>query len=99
MRAVVVWTLYLALAACGGCAVAPEPRGEHAELEDIFWHCDYVATTQGMDATPVRECAAATRELRRVKFDGSFHRLLAWWRENKSVEHDKRRAARNESKL
>ena len=99
MRSAVVSTLFLALAAGGGCAVAPEPRGEHAELEDIFWHCDYVATTQGMDATPVRECAAATRELRRLKFDGSFNRLLAWWRENKPAEHAKRRAARNESRL
>ena len=86
------------VAACAGL-----PQGEtgvpasspHALLEEIFWHCDYVATTQGMDATPVRECANATRELRRVKFDGSFQRMLAWWRENKPAEHRRIALERN----
>ena len=79
------------------CADAPKTAASpHAELETIFWHCDYVATTKGMDATPVRECARATRELRQVKFDGSFHRMLAWWRENKPAEHERVRRSRNE---
>jgi hypothetical protein len=106
--------LCAALIACGGCANAPD-RGaaeapaaastpttsgiDLAQLEDIFWTCDYVATTQGVLATPARECAAATRELRQVKFGGSFQRLLEWWREHKPAEHGKRRAAHNDSQL
>ena len=91
-----------------GCASAPEssvaeaPRQaaqELAQLESIFWTCDYVATTRGIDATPMRECAAATRELRQLKFEGSFQRMLAWWRENKPAMHARLRAERNDPRL
>ena len=110
MRAILTGALVL----CAACTNAPQ-RGEtvanaapdapavpaptHERLEAIFWQCDYVATTMGMDATPVRECAAATRELRRVKFDGSFHRMLEWWRGNKLVEHGRIRRERNDPAL
>ena len=77
-------------------AAPAAPARSQAQLESIFWHCDYVATTQGMDATPVRECAVATRELRRLKFDGSFYRLLEWWRENKHAEHGRIRRERGD---
>lgn len=75
---------------------APAAQASHAQLEDIFWQCDYVATTRGMDATPAAACMAATRELRRVKFDGSFHRMLEWWREHKPAEHGRIRRERND---
>lgn len=100
--------LLASVALIGGiaCTHAPE-RGEAtmatdatAErlvlLEELFWTCDYVATTRGMDATSMHRCAAATRDLRQEKFDGSFERLLEWWRENKVVEHGRRRAQRQE---
>ena len=86
-------------------APAPPPAAsalegiDLAQLEDIFWTCDYVATTRGVDSTPMRECALATRELRRAKFDNSFHRMLDWWREHKPAEHDKRRRQRNDPQL
>src|SRR5688572_460582 len=97
-------TLWSALALCAACASQPEPAAvpapaepsPHTQLESIFWHCDYVATTKGMDATPVRECAAATRELRQVKFGGNFNRMLEWWRANKPAEHDRIRQLRSE---
>ena len=104
MRAIWLGALMLG-AACAGAPqrgastpaeAVPSP---HAELESIFWHCDYVATTRGIDATPIPECAAATRELRRVKFAGSFHRLLEWWRDNKVAEHTRIRQMRNEPAL
>lgn len=98
--------LLVSAALTGGiaCTHAPE-RGAAVEsadpaaerlvlLEELFWTCDYVATTRGMDATPMHRCAAATRELRQEKFDGSFQRLLEWWRENKGVEHGRRHAQR-----
>ena len=104
MRA--IWMSALLL--CAACAGAPHsgastaaeaPPSPHADLETIFWHCDYVATTRGIDATPIRECAAATRELRQVKFAGSFHRLLEWWRDNKVAEHTRIRRMRREPAL
>ena len=99
-------TIWLgALLAGAACAGAPQHGAldtreaaisPHADLETIFWHCDYVATTKGMDSTPIRECAAATRELRRLKFEGSFQRMLAWWRENKVAEHARIRQMRKD---
>lgn len=77
---------------------APAPAN-HAQLEAIFWACDYVATTRGVDATPIRECAAATRELRRVKFAGSFQAMLAWWQQNKTAEHRRLQRERGEQPL
>ena len=105
-RALACLALCAAMVGGGSCAhappqpPAPQPaRIDLAQLEDIFWTCDYLATTRGMDATPVRECAAATRDLRREKFGNSFNRLVEWWRESKAVEHDRRRAMRNDPNL
>ena len=100
-------TFFCAVAAVllSACAHAPEapppqpPLGELAQLEELFWDCDYVATTRGIDSTPFRECAYVTRELRRLKFDNSFNRLVEWWRANKPEEHGKRRARADESAL
>ena len=80
-------------------APAPSVAPDLATLEDIFWTCDYLATTRGVDSTPMRECAHATRELRRAKFDNSFNRMLDWWREHKPAEHDRRRRQRNDPEL
>ena len=58
-----------------------------AEVERLFWLCDYVATTRGVDSTPVDVCSAATEELKNAKFGGDFMALLEWWRGNKPEEH------------
>ncbi|MGE5523138.1 MAG: hypothetical protein ACM3SS_05430 [Rhodospirillaceae bacterium] len=60
-----------------------------ALLEQAFWRCDYVATTHGVDATPIAACSASYVALRDEKFSGSFHDLLAWWSANKEREHRK----------
>jgi hypothetical protein len=60
---------------------------ELAEVERLFWSCDYVATTRGVDSAPVDVCSAATEALKNTKFGGDFMALLAWWRGNKPVEH------------
>ena len=87
----------LALAMLAACAAAPEPPQaqtsgrldavEVARLESAFWACDYVATTRGIQATPIAACRHATEELKRQKFGGSFNRLVEWWRDNKAAEH------------
>lgn len=60
-----------------------------AELETAFWLCDYVATTRGVEATPIAICGAVYDELKTVKFAGDFAELLAWWKQNKVLEHRK----------
>jgi hypothetical protein len=60
-----------------------------SELESAFWACDYVATTRGVDATPVAICGAVYDELKTLKFGGDFGELLAWWRQNKPAEHER----------
>ena len=56
-------------------------------LERAFWLCDHRATTHGVDATPVEACTAVFETLKQNKFGGDFSELLAWWRQNKLVEH------------
>jgi hypothetical protein len=58
-----------------------------AEVERLFWSCDYVATTRGVDSAPVDLCSAATEELKNAKFGGDILALLDWWRGNKPLEH------------
>jgi hypothetical protein len=92
----------LALFAGIGCAaVAPSPPPgdaalpagadamEIAALEKAFWTCDYVGTTHGVLAAPMAACKHVTDELKARKFGGSFAALMAWWRENKAVEHER----------
>lgn len=68
---------------------APSESERIALLEQAFWRCDYVATTHGVDATPIAACSASYVALRDEKFSGSFRDLLAWWSANKEREHRK----------
>ena len=88
----------LAFVAATGCAApgaespvaAPSPDGDAgdiAALESAFWDCDWVATTEGVLATPMAACQFATGELKARKFGGSSRALAAWWRANKDAEH------------
>lgn len=90
----------VALLASGGCAATESARtsagetaqatpdaGDIAALESAFWYCDWVATTEGVLATPVAACQFATSELKARKFGGSYRALAAWWQENKAAEH------------
>ncbi len=63
-----------------------------ARLEQAFWICDYLATTQDLQATPYATCRFVTEQLRKEKFGDDLDRLLDWWRVNKEAEHGKLRA-------
>ena len=85
-----------------GAAVAQDARtaapphediNQLVQLERTFWVCDYVATVNGVSATPVATCSAATDALKEMKFGGDFLQLLEWWRENKQIEHERLAAA------
>lgn len=91
----------LALLAAAGCVITeggspeppptPEQAADIAALENAFWYCDYVATTRGMLAAPIAACQLATNELKARKFGGRSSDLEAWWRENKTAEHERQR--------
>ena len=74
---------------CSGVSQVEEQRPVAAltQVERVFWLCDYVGTTRGVDAAPVDTCVAATEELKNAKFGGDFMALLAWWQGNKPEEH------------
>ena len=57
------------------------------DLEKAFWICDHTAATRGIDAAPVELCSAVYTTLRDQKFGGDFNELLAWWKQNKEIEH------------
>jgi hypothetical protein len=91
------WIAALTIITTSGNAVAQEwsaafetdapAWSQLADVEQLFWVCDYVATTRGVDAAPVDACSAATEELKNVKFEGDFMALLSWWRDNKPEQH------------
>ena len=87
--------MYIAAAcflALGGaslaCAGEAGPRGL-AALEEVFWACDYIGTTQGVAEAPVQLCVEATQTLEHEKFGGDFDAMVEWWRRNKPAEHAK----------
>jgi hypothetical protein len=93
----------VAIGASAGLGVAQEPApeapkqeeekklttAELAEVEEAFWLCDYVSTNVGVRATPMRTCLMVTEALKDEKFDGDFNAFVAWWNENKTVEHER----------
>jgi hypothetical protein len=58
-----------------------------ADLEDLFWICDYMATTRGAD--DITLCRAAYDALKQRKFAGDFDKLLLWWQQHKFAQHAK----------
>lgn len=78
----------IAVGTPGAFATAAD-EAQFSELERTFWFCDYVATTQGIQAAPVAACKYATEELKKQKFGGNYHEFLEWWRANKADEHGK----------
>jgi hypothetical protein len=97
-RIAAAWIAAIAIVAAAGEVMAQqEPDASSsqsasafislADVERLFWSCDYVATTRGVDSAPVDVCSAATEELKNIRFGGDFMALLEWWRGNKPAEH------------
>ena len=72
---------------------APQPAATRSggapdvDLEELFWHCDYAASTGIVDADERAACGAVTDQFRLERFGGDFEQLLQWWRANKVVRH------------
>jgi len=64
-----------------------------ADLENAFWVCDYTATTSRAAELDVTACVAVYDAMKERKFGGDFHKLLAWWQQNKVARHDALAAA------
>jgi hypothetical protein len=61
-----------------------------AHLEEAFWSCDHMATTQGVAASAdIATCVAIYDVLKERKFGGDFDKLLSWWRQNKHAQHSR----------
>jgi hypothetical protein len=68
--------------------VVVQPGGvPDTDLEELFWLCDYAASTGMVDAEERAACGAVTDQLRLERFGGDFERMLGWWRANKVVRH------------
>jgi hypothetical protein len=72
---------------------APRPAGaqpasvQDGDLEELFWLCDYAASTGMVDAGERAVCAAVTDQLKIERFGGDFEQMLRWWQANKFVRH------------
>jgi hypothetical protein len=73
-----------ALAVAAGPALAqPEPALSALplpELQRLYLHCEREAATRLLDFGTATFCSTAAETLRLRGFDGSFERMLAWWR-------------------
>lgn len=58
-----------------------------AELERMFWVCDWSTTRTALSRDMFTVCSVAWDELKARKFDGDYDRMIAWWRENKAAAH------------
>jgi hypothetical protein len=71
---------------------APLPAARPAsaqdfDLEEMFWLCDYAATTGVVDPGERAVCSAITDQLKMDRFGGDFEQMLRWWQANKLVRH------------
>jgi hypothetical protein len=53
------------------------------ELKQVYLACDRTASRQVLDMESAARCSSVGEALQKRVFDGSFDRLLAWWRAEK----------------
>ena len=68
-------------------AAARPASAPDVDLEELFWLCDYAATTGMVDRSEQAVCAAVTDQLKRERFGGDFEQMLRWWQANRFVRH------------
>ena len=92
----VQWAVAVTMACALAIGAAGSARGDTsgsgaslAALEQAFWACDYIGTTDGVAEAPVQLCLQVTHDLQRDKFGGDFDAMVKWWHVNKAAEHAK----------
>ena len=68
-------------------AAARPASAPDVDLEELFWLCDYAATTGMVDRSEQAVCAAVTDQLKRERFGGDFQQMLRWRQANRFVRH------------
>ena len=84
------WSPVDAAAAQRSDAPLPAARPASAQdfdLEEMFWLCDYAATTGGVDPAERAVCSVITDQLKMDRFGGDFEQMLRWWQANRLVRH------------
>jgi len=59
------------------------------ELKRVYLACDRAASQQLLDSDTAAHCSFAGEALQQRAFEGSFDRLLAWWRAEKDAASGK----------
>lgn len=70
-----------------GLPVQRSASPDMAELESMFWQCDYAATQSALDVGSAQACVVIHDSLKQRRFNGDYTRMVAWWREHKSAAH------------
>jgi len=78
------------LALSASMAFAQPGTGDFAstpvhELKQAYLACEHAASRDRLDFGTAAVCSLIGEELLKRAFDGSFERLLAWWRDNKDA--------------
>ena len=84
------WSPVDAAAAQRSDAPLPAARPASAQdfdLEEMFWLCDYAATTGVVDPAERAVCSVITDQLKMDRFGGDFEQMLRWWQANRLVRH------------
>jgi hypothetical protein len=68
-------------------AAAQPATAQDSDLEELFWLCDYAATTGMVDPSERAACSAITDQLKLERFGGDFEQMLRWWQANRFVRH------------
>lgn len=65
-----------------------------AEVEQVFWDCDFKGTQHMLDFDDAHVCSTVFERLKAEKFNSEFDRFLEWWQTNKAREYAGRAAAK-----
>jgi hypothetical protein len=68
-------------------AAARPASAQDVDLEELFWLCDYAASTRMVDAGERAVCSAIADQLKVERFGGDVEVMLRRWQANKIVRH------------
>ena len=72
----------MAYAQAGTVELASTPIDE---LKEVYMTCDRAASRQVLDMETAAQCSFVGEALQARAFEGSFDKLLAWWRTEKDA--------------
>jgi hypothetical protein len=91
--------LVAALVATFSAQAQPDPSLDRLTVEQLrtlYLDCDRQSSRHVLDLSSAIFCSSAADQLRIRGFDGSFERMLAWWRSVREAERAAVQTARGE---